>query len=241
MPPASSSAPAANDAGVTPIKRSTAGQQVADSIRRLVWDGVLRPETRLNQEDLAAQLGVSRIPVRDALMALEREGLVRMQPHKGAYLNRLDEEATRDHYDLFGLIYAFALERAALRSDDVQLDDLVTLADTAAKATRADGLQNATTRFWGLTLRLGGSPRLHAVSKSLTGMVPGNFFDEIPGTEALTRDSMRRLAAALRERDAELAAGTCRTMLSGHGELVVEVMRERGLYSGRPEDEAEQT
>lgn len=216
--------------GLTPIHRPTIGEQVADSIRRLAWEGSLPAGSRLNQEDLAAKLGVSRIPVRDALLALEREGLVRMKPNRGAYLNPIGEEDTRDHYGLFGVLYAFALERAASRADEEGLARLVACASDAGRAKDPDALQDATAEFWRLAVLEGGSPRLRAVSRSLTSLVPGNFFDEIPGAAAVQRSAMKKLAAALRARDGEAAGDVCRSLLAELGELVVAVMRERGLY-----------
>lgn len=213
-----------------PIHRPTIGEQVADSIRRLAWEGALPAGSRLNQEELAAQLGVSRIPVRDALMALEREGLVRMRPNRGAYLNPLDEEATRDHYALFGVIYAFALERAADRTDEESLAQLIACAQDAGRMKDNDALQVATTEFWRLAVQEGGSPRLRAVSRSLTSLVPGNFFDEIPGAAARTRRSMKKIASALSERDGRAAAKVCQSLMEEQGGLVVGIMRSRGLY-----------
>lgn len=223
-------APVATPSVLQPLQRPTVGEQVADSIRRLVWEGALRGGERLNQEALAAQLGVSRIPVRDGLMALEREGLVRMSPHRGAFVNQIDEEATRDHYALFGLIYAFALERASTRADDAALEQLVAMGEGAGRSKDHDALQSMMTEFWKLALREGGSPRLGAVSRNLVGMVPGNFFDEIEGTAAITRRSVKKLAAALAARNSTTASEVCRRMLEEHGELVVGVMRKRGLY-----------
>ncbi len=220
----------ATEPEIAPIPRSTVGQQVADSIRRLVWEGALRGGARLNQEALAARLGVSRIPVRDGLMALEREGLVQMSPHRGAYLNHLDEEATRDHYALFGMIYAFALERATQRADDESLERLVALAEKAGRVRDHETLQATMTEFWRIAVHEGGSPRLRAVSRTLVGMVPGNFFDEVAGAATVTRREMKKLAVFLGRRDVAQVAVACRAMLEEHGDLVVAVLRKRGLY-----------
>ena len=72
----------------------------------------LKPGTRVPQDDIARVLGVSRIPVREALIALEREGWVTIEMHRGAFVNALDEQAARDTYELFGLVYGFAVRRA---------------------------------------------------------------------------------------------------------------------------------
>ncbi len=67
---------------------------------------------RVPQDAIAQELGVSRIPVREALIVLEREGWVTNEMHRGAFINTLDEPTVHDHYELFGLIYGFAAKRA---------------------------------------------------------------------------------------------------------------------------------
>jgi DNA-binding GntR family transcriptional regulator len=64
--------------------RLSSGDQAALYIRRLIFDGDLRPGTRVPQDEIAQTLGVSRIPVREALIALEREGWVTIELHRGA-------------------------------------------------------------------------------------------------------------------------------------------------------------
>lgn len=56
----------------------TTGARVAEYIRQLIWNGSLRPGDRVLQGEIAAALGVSRIPVREGLVAVESEGLVRL-------------------------------------------------------------------------------------------------------------------------------------------------------------------
>ena len=76
--------------------RLSSGDQAALYIRRLIFDGDLRPGTRVPQDEIAQTLGVSRIPVREALIALEREGWVTIELHRGAFINALDEDAVRE-------------------------------------------------------------------------------------------------------------------------------------------------
>src|SRR6516165_1908958 len=92
--------------------RKSSGEQAAVHIRRLIFDGELRPGDRVPQDEIAHTLGVSRIPVREALIALEREGWATIIPHRGAFVNALDEQSVRDHYELLGLFYSFGVRRA---------------------------------------------------------------------------------------------------------------------------------
>ena len=60
-----------------------------DSIKEYILDGRLDENSRLTEEFLSTQLGISKSPIREALNRLETEGLIRIEPRKGAYLRRL--------------------------------------------------------------------------------------------------------------------------------------------------------
>ena len=70
--------------------RQSSGEQAAVHIRRLIFDGELRPGDRVPQDEIAHTLGISRIPVREALIALEREGWVTIEMHRGAFISAID-------------------------------------------------------------------------------------------------------------------------------------------------------
>ena len=97
------------------LVRTPSGQYIASHIRRLIFEGELRAGMRVPQDAIASDLGVSRIPVREALIVLEREGWVTNEMHRGAFISALDEQAVHDHYELYGLIYGFAADRALSR------------------------------------------------------------------------------------------------------------------------------
>ena len=70
------------------------------SIKDYVLSGEMDENSRLTEEFLASQLGISKSPIREALNRLESEGLIRIEPRKGAYLRRLSLEEVADLYDL---------------------------------------------------------------------------------------------------------------------------------------------
>lgn len=72
--------------------------RVVDEIRRMMRGGELTPGQQVRQEALASRLGVSRIPVREALKALETEGVLRHEPHVGYSVTRLTGEELRQAY-----------------------------------------------------------------------------------------------------------------------------------------------
>src|SRR5438477_3676626 len=108
-----------DDSGFAPVPvmdRRSSGDQVAVHIRSLIFNGELRQGDRVRQDEIARRLGVSRIPVREAIIALDREGWLTITPHRGAFVHGLDEDSLRDHYELLGLVYGLAARRAVERA-----------------------------------------------------------------------------------------------------------------------------
>src|SRR5436309_3533999 len=71
-----------------------------NSIKDHILEGRLDENSRLTEEFLSTQLGISKSPIREALNRLETEGLIRIEPRKGAYLRRLSVEEVTNLYDL---------------------------------------------------------------------------------------------------------------------------------------------
>lgn len=212
------------------LVRPNASELVAAHVRRLVFDGKLRQGDKVPQQEVADALGVSRIPVREALVALERDGVIRMEPHRGAFVNAFDPAAIEDHYELYGLIYGHATRRSTERASPDNLSEFQSLAATIERTEDADRLFDEVARFHALIHRIGGSPRLRSILHSLSGMVPGNFFASIPGGSEIARSSFPRIVEAMTAGDAELASARCRAMHRAQGERVVAYLAARGLF-----------
>jgi DNA-binding GntR family transcriptional regulator len=92
-------------------------------IREAILDGRLEPGSRLKEEELARELGISRTPVREALLMLQAEGLVETAPNRGAVVRTHDAEDLVDLYQLRALLEGYAAHRAATRigPEDIQL------------------------------------------------------------------------------------------------------------------------
>jgi DNA-binding GntR family transcriptional regulator len=100
-----------------PLARQAAEDWALSELRSAILSGILSPGTRLRQEDLASQLGVSRMPVRQALMALEREGLVRADRWHGTIVAPLDADLFRDMYAFRAVVERHVAETLARRPD----------------------------------------------------------------------------------------------------------------------------
>ena len=90
----------------------TVGDMVYEVLREGILKGVFQPGERMRQDKLAEAIGVSRIPVRSALMQLESEGLITFNPYRGAVVNKLSAKEMREIYELRALLEAHALRKA---------------------------------------------------------------------------------------------------------------------------------
>lgn len=91
----------------------TVGDMVYEVLRESIQKGVFAPGERLRQDQLAEQLGVSRIPVRSALMQLETEGLIKVHPYRGATVAELSADEMRENYEIRAVLEGLALRKAA--------------------------------------------------------------------------------------------------------------------------------
>src|SRR5215207_11434 len=85
-----------------PAQRRGLADEVADRIREAIFDGAFPPGAPLREVELAANLDVSRGPVREALVKLEREGLVQLRWHRGASVTTLSGADAEELYTLRG-------------------------------------------------------------------------------------------------------------------------------------------
>ena len=105
-----------------PLVRRTLAGAVVEAIRERILSGGYPAGTQLRQESLAAQLGVSRIPVREALRQLEAEGLVSFAPHRGAVVSGHSVDEIEELFELRAMLESDLLRRAVPRLTSVQLD-----------------------------------------------------------------------------------------------------------------------
>jgi DNA-binding GntR family transcriptional regulator len=212
------------------LLRPTSTQQVADYIRRQIFEGRLAVGERVPQDEIAAQLGVSRVPVREAVIALDREGWVLIQPHRGAYVVGLDENSTRDHYELLGRVYGYGVLRAAERASDEQLAALAEVHRRLQAATDPQEFSQLNMEFLRCLVVMAASRRVSATIRLMAvWIVPGDFFAGLPEAIRIHKRYLRTAMKALRARDGEAAEAEIIAMIRQEGDLLVTLLTERGV------------
>ena len=120
--------------GRSRLRRESSAEQAAAHIRQGIIAGDLRQGERLRQDDLAHELGVSRIPIREAIIVLDHEGWLRLESNRGTYVAALETDDVRDHYELRGLVLGLVARRATVVATDPEIDALAGAAPHHASA-----------------------------------------------------------------------------------------------------------
>lgn len=112
-----------------------AAQRAYQLLRRDIVAGVIAAGSRLAENDLADQYGLSRTPIREALRRLQSEGLVEVAPHRGARVVDWHNFDVEGIYDLREALEAFIARRAATRISQDKIDTLAALCDEMEEVT----------------------------------------------------------------------------------------------------------
>ncbi len=153
------------------IDPKTINNIVGDELREAILKGVFRPGERLRQQDIARRLGVSRIPVREALQRLEAEGLVKIQPYKGAVVAEFTMQDVREIFFLRGLLEGTAAKLAAARMTLEVMDNIKALLAQMEYLIGHDAdvqaLADINARFHETIYKQANSPKLYNMIKGL--------------------------------------------------------------------------
>ncbi len=211
------------DPGLAP--RTALWETIVAVTRRAIILGELQPGLHLEEPALAEKFGVSRIPVREALTRLAHEGLVRLEPRRGAFVVGVTPDDVHDIYDLRLLVELHAIRRA---SDRVRPSDIILLqahADQMADAVRLnhmDRVAGPDVKFHRQIVVMAGSQRLLAAWDPIGGLI--ETFLSI--TNTTHRDmpqtvlSHQRIIDSLQTGDADSAEEELRRHL-GNGEGIM--------------------
>ncbi|GAA5190410.1 hypothetical protein GCM10023322_45480 [Rugosimonospora acidiphila] len=105
-------------------QRRTVSSQVADTLRNAINQGILADGTPLNQVAIAKMLGVSRVPVREAMHQLRAEGLITVRPHHGAVVAALSVERVSEMYEIQALLEEYIVVRSIRNIDTATVSRL---------------------------------------------------------------------------------------------------------------------
>ena len=214
---------------VARLKRRRLVDDATQNLRDAILSGRLGAGARLRQMDLAAGLGISRTPIRDALGRLEQEGLIELLPHSGVRVTLLNAEQAVELYDLREVLDGLAARLAAGRADQPALGRLDrALARMAECLERRDPSPwfRAHVAFHEEIVRAAGNRPLGRLA-SVVRLSIRQFHPLLLKTERRLEDAYREhlgIFEAIDAHDGEAAERLARAHISNAKEIVLKVM-----------------
>ncbi len=220
-------------------------------------EGRLRTGDRIDRTEIAANLGMSRVPVQEAVNQLERDGIVTIPYHRGVFLERFDAGVVREHYEIYGALCAIASARAASTRPAPLLSRLRELSAEMAAAIDAEEFESRSWEFRRAINSEVAGPRLRAAIGSFAGFMPTAFLvasidrgrhlrpsysDELGAIEAGDAERAGRVVVLRSERMAEtIIDELCRRGVLGSGQAAERVAATATATATVPTEVADQT
>lgn len=181
--------------------------KIFSQLRRAIVRRIYKPGEKLQEEMLAAQLGTSRTPVREALRKLESEKLVSYSPHKGAVVASIAEKEFEDLFAVRTFTEKLIIRRAALQAKPEDIRELRQYLEASVSGEDADVILDAIDAFNEKIFEIAGADQLAVmhrhIRECLQRMLASNHAD--PVRNAVAYAEHLKIVEALEAGDPELA------------------------------------
>ena len=210
----------------------TLSEQLAQRIAHEILTERLAPGARLKETDLATAYGVSRASIREALRLLDKQGLARIEPRRGARVTQLSAEEVDDLYEIRASLLAVAARRVAARADRALVGEaraILARANRHATDADQDAYFDAVYALSQLIAESAGSERLATLIRSFSQQVARYTRLSLRTVERRRKSvqGWKRLVRAIEARDAAAAEATMRVLVAGSRDAVRSMLRER--------------
>jgi DNA-binding GntR family transcriptional regulator len=205
------------------LRHKTVAAAVADSLRRRILTGELRPGVQLRQDALAEEFGISRIPIREALLQLEAVNLVKIAPHRGAVVSGLSLTEVEDIFRLRAQLEPQLLPLSARHLTDEDFRDL-----RAVLKAYGEALGELNRRFHFDLLRHAERPRALAIVSGLLQDCdrPTRLQLQAMGDVARAQEEHTQILDLCEARDVDAAAAVLRAHIEYVGVCLLAVYRD---------------
>jgi DNA-binding GntR family transcriptional regulator len=188
-------------------------EDVAERLRAQIFAHELAPGSWLDEQSLAAQFGISRTPMREAIKVLASEGLVTMKLRRGAYVTEVDRGDLEQIFTILSLLEGQAAKETAIKATEAQLtqlDDIHHRLEKAAADRDAEQFFEVNVRFHELIQEIAGNRWMNGVIVDLRKVLKLQRRDSLSRSGRLQSSLLehRQILQAILKRDpvaAELA------------------------------------
>jgi DNA-binding GntR family transcriptional regulator len=203
---------------------------VVSHVVNLVLTGKLRSGDRVDRNEIAHELGLSRVPIQEAVVQLEHDGILSTQYHRGAYVERFDEQVVLEHHELYGLLSGIASARVAVDGLPKVLDQLDALMDVMRSSKESRAFQENAWQFRRVINDEYAGPRLQAAIRASQTFIPRAFWLAYLNNHDETLPYYEAELGAIHRRDPDEARAACVERSEVMARIMLAELVRRGVF-----------
>lgn len=203
----------------------------AGFIRQEIVSGRLSPGAKVDQDEIAEELGISRLPIREALIELTAKGFVTAVPRRGAFVAILEVEDIEDHFEVLGMLFRLSGTRATGKIDETRLGELRRLHKEISASADIEVIRDLNHEFYRIINEVGSSRRVLLTLQHLWLSLPNDLYSGSSAFVEVESAYRGRVLAALEAHDSKSLGRLMQEHLRECGRVTIEELRSRGYWA----------
>ena len=219
------------------VVRSSLADQVTEALRDMILIGQYPPGQKLTHEELARDLGVSTMPVREALLRLTHEGFITFRPNRNFEVASTTRSDIEDIYWAHAMIAGELTARACRNADPEFLKSLKAVQDQfeASPPGASEDLCRLNHEFHRLINRQSGSPKLLLLLRNTVRLIPERFYSLLPEWRDVSYYGHKEIIDSIEEANPWRSQSAAASHVREAGALVAEYFSDKGYWAAPPQ------
>ncbi|MGK2866909.1 MAG: GntR family transcriptional regulator [Mycobacterium sp.] len=205
---------------------------VVTYVVNLILTGKLRSGDRLDRNEIADDLGISRVPIQEAVVQLEHDGIVSTQYHRGAFIHRFDGAVLREHHELYGVLNGIASARAATDPDPELHTTLRALTLSLRSSRDSRSFHETAWQYRQTVTDAHTGPRLQAAIRAAQTFIPRAYWAAYLDAPAELLAHYEAETVAIADRDPDAARTACAAAADLMSTIMLAELIRRGVLDG---------
>ncbi|WP_277585704.1 GntR family transcriptional regulator [Psychrobacillus antarcticus] len=204
--------------------------KVCRVIRQAILNGELQPGQRLVQDELANSIGVSRMPIREAFKQLETEGLIIIEPHKGAFVRTFSIDEVQEIYYLRSIFEKEAVKDSVENMNGSVISRLEELVEEMGKTSNIEDFVKINIQFHSELMSCCQMNKLKSFIENLWSGFPQHTPYLLPNQIGTSNSEHREILKAVKENDSLKAGDLISQHISRVGKGLIPIIDSKGKY-----------
>ncbi|AQA06331.1 GntR family transcriptional regulator [Mycobacterium sp. MS1601] len=202
---------------------------VVAHVVNLILTGRLRSGDRIDRNEIAHVLGLSRVPIQEAVVQLEHDGILSTRYHRGAFVERFDEAVVMEYHEIYGMLSGIASARAAADPECRVIARLDSLMPVLRNSCASLAFNEASWEYRRTIYDEYAGPRLLANIRASQAFVPRDFWGAYVGAGAEMLALYEHETEAIRHHDIEAAKAVNVERANLLARVMLDELRRRGV------------